>query len=74
MRSSHPRCFSPEIPSANAPWSTWQQEIVALLDQELGEVLGPVRLSDVDWPAWRPLYDQGRSAKAALDRAFERDL
>jgi hypothetical protein len=74
MRSTSPRRCRPNITNADATWNTWQQEIVTLLHQELSAILGPVGLTDVDWPAWRPLYEQGHSAKAALDRAFERDV
>lgn len=55
-------------------WVQWQQEVLQLLEQELGEALGQVRLSDVDWYAWRPLFDEGRNARAAIDRALERDF
>jgi hypothetical protein len=55
-------------------WCAWQQEILAVLMQEWHEVLGDVRLSDIDWSAWRPFYEEGRSPRAAVARAFERDL
>lgn len=32
------------------------------------------RAGDIDWDAWRPLYEEGRSPQAAVDRAFLRDL
>lgn len=55
-------------------WIDWQQEVLQLLEKELGEAIGRVRLSDVEWGAWRPLFDEGRSASSAIDRALERDF
>jgi hypothetical protein len=55
-------------------WCAWQAEILVVLAEELGEVLGDVHFADVDWSAWQPLFEEGRSARAAVARAFERDL
>jgi hypothetical protein len=52
----------------------WQAEVVAALGAELEEILQHVSLDDIDWPAWRNFYLEGRSARAAVDRALERDL
>lgn len=56
------------------PWAQWQAEVVATLSNELGEVIDPVSLDDVDWVAWYGLYLDGRSPRAAVNRALERDL
>lgn len=56
------------------PWAQWQAEVVATLGIELGEVLDPVSVDDVDWVAWYGLYLEGRSPRAAVNRALERDL
>jgi hypothetical protein len=56
------------------PWVQWQAEVVATLSAELEEVLDPLSLEDVDWVAWYGLYLEGRSPRAAVDRALERDL
>lgn len=55
-------------------WAQWQQEVVEILRRELRELLGEVSLDDVDWPQWRSFYLQGRTPRAAIDRALERDL
>ena len=55
-------------------WMQWQSEVVALLSRELGEVLQSVSLDDVDWPAWERYFLVGHSPRAAVDRAFEREL
>lgn len=53
-------------------WVEWQQQVVALLRCDLHGVLENVGDDDVDWDAWRPLYEEGRSARAAVDYAFVR--
>jgi hypothetical protein len=55
-------------------WTQWQREVVELLRTELREFLGEVSLDDVDWPQWHSFYLQGRSPRAAIERALERDL
>jgi hypothetical protein len=55
-------------------WAQWQNEVVATLGLELEEVLQHISLDDVDWSSWRNLYLEGRSPRAAVDRALERDL
>jgi hypothetical protein len=55
-------------------WAQWRQDVVAVIRDDFREVLNDVRDGDIDWDAWRPLYEEGRSAQAAVDRAFLRDL
>jgi hypothetical protein len=55
-------------------WMQWQVEVVATLGAELEEILHQVSVDDIDWPAWRNFYLEGRSPRAAVDRALERDL
>jgi hypothetical protein len=55
-------------------WEQWQSDVLTLLRREFAEVLRDVSLDEVDWPAWRTFYVQGRSPKAAIERALERDL
>jgi hypothetical protein len=55
-------------------WTQWQREVVGLLRHELEESLRHISLDDVDWPSWSNFYLEGRSPRAAIDRALERDL
>jgi len=56
-------------------WEEWQSEIVILLQKDFGgEALRHISLEDIDWPSWRDFYRQGKSARAAIERALERDL
>lgn len=55
-------------------WKDWQSEVVAVLRHDLEELLRDIRIEDVDWPSWRSFYLEGRSARAAVNRALERDL
>jgi hypothetical protein len=56
------------------PWSQWQNEVVSLLKGDFEQTLGHISLDDVDWSSWRPLYEQGRSPRSAIERALERDI
>jgi len=55
-------------------WERWQTELVALLRSDLCGELQNTTLDDVDWSSWEVFYLQGRTPRAAIDRALERDL
>jgi hypothetical protein len=55
-------------------WEQWQSEIVTLLQKDFEEALQHISLDDIDWPSWHGLYLQGKSPRAAIERALERDL
>lgn len=55
-------------------WLQWRERVVAVIRYDFRDVLEKVDENDVDWDAWRPLFDEGRSPQAAVDRAFLRDL
>jgi hypothetical protein len=55
-------------------WQQWRAGVVDEIRCDLAEVLADVKDADVDWEAWRPLYEEGRSPRAAVDRAFLRDI
>jgi hypothetical protein len=47
---------------------------VKALRIELGTVDPAISLADIDWEAWRSLFDDGYAPHAAVLRALERDL
>lgn len=55
-------------------WQQWRAGVVAEIRCDLRDVLDDVKDADIDWEAWRPLYEEGRSPRAAVDRAFLRDI
>jgi hypothetical protein len=55
-------------------WAQWQRGVLQLLRAELREVLDVITIDDVGWESWRELYDQGRTPRAAVNRALERDF
>jgi hypothetical protein len=55
-------------------WIQWQNEVVELLRKDLAEALHHITLDDVDWPSWEQLFHDGHSPRAAVNRAFEREL
>jgi len=55
-------------------WAQWRDAVVAVVRADFPEVLQDVGLDDIDWEAWRPLYDRGYSPQVAVDHAFARDL
>jgi hypothetical protein len=57
-----------EVELAAGSWTRWQEAVVQLLEEDF-----QVGLDEVDWVSWRAYYEEGRSPKAAIDRALERD-
>lgn len=55
-------------------WFQWRASVVAIIQYDFGQVLCDVTDKDIDWDAWRPLYEEGRSPQSAVDNAFVRDL
>jgi hypothetical protein len=51
-------------------WTEWQQTVLQLIRRDFSEVLQEVGEQDVDWDAWRPLYDQGLTPRRAVAEAF----
>jgi hypothetical protein len=54
-------------------WADWRSQVVAVIRKDFHDLLDDIDDEDIDWEAWRPLYEEGRSPKAAVDRAFVRD-
>jgi hypothetical protein len=55
-------------------WTDWRQGVVAVIRSEFRDIFDQIDDADIDWEAWRPLYDEGRSPQAAVDKAFVRNL
>lgn len=53
-------------------WNDWQYEVVAIIRHEFEEVLSDLENEDIDWDAWRPLFEEGRSPQAAVECALTR--
>jgi hypothetical protein len=55
-------------------WLQWQLAVLAVLRADFIGVLQKIDLEEVDWDAWRNFYNEGRTPRAAVDRALERDF
>jgi hypothetical protein len=55
-------------------FESWQQEVVSLLRRDFCSELQQITVNDVDWQSWKHFYMQGRTPRAAIERALERDL
>jgi hypothetical protein len=53
-------------------WAEWRRQVVALIRCEFRDALSDIGEDDVDWDAWRPLYEEGCSPRSAVDQAFTR--
>ncbi len=53
-------------------WLQWQHDVLNVIQREFCSVLDRVEWDDIDWDAWRPLYDRGCSAEEAVRSAFGR--
>jgi hypothetical protein len=51
-------------------WPRWQTDIVNVLRYEYCDLFPLIRNSDIDWEAWKPLYDQGCSPRLAIEQAI----
>jgi len=73
--ASSPTAWMTERKLETERWEQWQSEIVMLLQSDFGgEVLRDICLEDIDWPSWHQFFVQGKSPRAAIERALERDL
>ena len=54
-------------------WTQWQSEVVKLLRRDFEDLLGLISIEEIDWPAWHPYYQQGRTPRSAIERALELD-
>ena len=55
-------------------WILWKQGVVVAIREFLEGTLSGVSEEDVDWDAWRPLYDSGLSPSMAVNHAYLRDV
>jgi hypothetical protein len=53
-------------------WHVWQQEVLSVIHSDFRNVLDTVEWDDIDWDAWRPLFEQGYSPRDAVRNAFGR--
>ena len=51
-------------------WLRWQADIVEVIRQEYRDLFPLIRTDEIDWLAWRPLYDQGCTARMAVEQAI----
>ncbi|HTC14622.1 MAG TPA: hypothetical protein VK695_02345 [Steroidobacteraceae bacterium] len=56
-----------------ASWLNWQRSVLDLLRSDVADAFEYIGMDDLDWAAWRRLYEQGCTPRAAINRALERD-
>jgi hypothetical protein len=67
--------FANQADDVNLPgWLQWQRAVLALLRADVSGVLRSIQLDEVDWDAWHVFFIEGRSPRAAIDRALARDF
>lgn len=54
-------------------WPQWQQQVLNKIRRDYADILQHLTFDEIDWAAWRDLYDQGRSAADAVNYAFVRE-
>ena len=68
------RCADHEGDVNLPSWVQWQRAVLTLLRADVSGVLRSIQLDEVDWEAWHSFYVEGRSPRAAIDRALARDF
>jgi hypothetical protein len=51
-------------------WLVWKAGIVATLRGEYHDLFPDLRQEDIDWEAWRPLYELGCEPRLAVEQAI----
>jgi hypothetical protein len=51
-------------------WTEWQRCVLDTIQTDFRGVLDRIGWDDIDWDAWRPLFEQGASAREAVRSAF----
>lgn len=51
-------------------WSTWRANVVAAIRSEYSDLFPYLSQDEIDWDAWKPLYEEGHSAQAAVALAM----
>jgi hypothetical protein len=51
-------------------WDEWQHRVLDTIQTDFHGVLDRIEWDDIDWDAWRPLFEQGASARDAVRNAF----
>ncbi|MES1146897.1 MAG: hypothetical protein ABUL52_00735 [Solimonas sp.] len=55
-------------------WAIWRANVVAAIRSEYSELFPDLHQEEIDWDAWRPLYEEGHSAQAAVALAMSGGL
>lgn len=55
-------------------WMQWKEEIIRVIRREYCELFPHVQHDDIDWEAWKPLYEQGCTPLMAVSTAFSPTL
>jgi|GEM_PF-978514 hypothetical protein len=63
---------SSERADSHEHWQAWQHEVLTVIRTDFRNLLDAVEFDDIDWEAWRPLYEQGCSPREAVRNAFGR--
>lgn len=51
-------------------WREWQLDVLSVIRSDFSNILDSVEWDDIDWEAWRPLFEQGCSPQDAVQSAF----
>lgn len=51
-------------------WVQWQLDIIGIIRREYCDLFPYIHQNEIDWDAWRPLYEQGCSPRIAVEQAI----
>ena len=51
-------------------WTQWQSAVVEVIRHDYRDLFPLIRIDEIDWSAWKPLYDHGYTARVAVEQAL----
>lgn len=55
------------------PWSEWRASVIAVIRTEYHELFPSLQQDEIDWDAWKPLYEEGYTPQIAVALALSTD-
>lgn len=51
---------------ADHEWRIWRENVIAIIRTKYHDLFPYLQHSEIDWDAWKPLYEQGHTPQTAV--------